>query len=374
MRILHVITKADYGGAQTVVFELAQWQLEKGHTVALVTGEIGRISDRLQSIGVDVTHLSSFIHPPAWSQDRLAVKELGARIDSFRPDIVHTHSSKGGLLGRIATRPRKLPTVYTAHGWPFQPGAAPKQRLQSFVAEFLGGHWHGEIVCVSRHDFDRANRIRLASKRRIHYIANGVSPARHRATPGQPSDVPLRIVMAARFDSPKRVDLAIAAVAQCRNTKLLLVGDGPDEPAIRALVAASGAQDRITLVGPTNDVESVLAGADVSLHLSNYEGLSISMLEALRSGVVIVANDLPGAHEALGDTHTSDHPCGVIVEKEADAIASVLRRLEADRPNLATIGARAEQRFELLFRADAMCLAYQQLYERLHSSRGPSTL
>ncbi len=369
MRILHIITKADYGGAQTVVFELARWQLANGHEVGLVTGETGRISERLGSIGVSVTHLGSIVHQPSLTNDRVAAKELGALIDSYQPDVVHTHSSKGGLLGRLATRRRNLPTVYTAHGWPFQPGAHWKQRALSFPAEFFGGRMHGDVVCVSRHDFDRAQRLRIAPRRRLHYIANGISPTQHHATPGLPADGPLRVVMATRFDAPKRVDLAIVAIAQCPHATLTLVGDGPQEPAIRAQIDASGAHDRIRVLKPSNDVEVMLAEADVSLHLSDYEGLSISMLEALRSGVIIVANDLPGAREVLGEPtknqSTGDDRCGIIVTKDATSVAAALSDLAANRPGLAAIGARATQRFETLFGSDRMCLAYQKLYERL---------
>ncbi len=100
MHLVHVITKCDYGGAQTVVRELALEQASRGHEVSVITGVVGPVSDELRAAGVHVEHEPALAHAIHLRHDWKALRHLTERVERLGPDLAHTHSSKAGFLGR----------------------------------------------------------------------------------------------------------------------------------------------------------------------------------------------------------------------------------------------------------------------------------
>jgi glycosyltransferase involved in cell wall biosynthesis len=370
MKIVHLIPKADYGGAQTVVFELASSQKENGHEVSIITGTLGPIANRLAALGIVIHHLPAFTNHLS-TKDAATFRKIRVLSNELRPDILHCHSTKGGLIGRVVGRRSNIPTVYTAHGLVFLPGPSIKERLQSFLAEVVAGRLYGDVVCVSKHDYQQALRFRISAKCRTHLILNGVSDTsslrestNHSARPSELGEPPfaenLRAVMAARFAPQKRVDLAIDAVSEVDGIELILIGDGPMAAQVHQQIANSGCT-RIEVLPADSNVAEVLAGAQLSLHFSNYEGLSISMLEAMRSGSALIANDLPGVRELID----SSEPCGIITGKDVASIAAALRQALENRETIEEMGKRARTQWAISFSAKRMCAEYQALYNEL---------
>jgi glycosyltransferase involved in cell wall biosynthesis len=356
MHITHVITKFDYGGAQTVVRELAAEQLRRGHAVTIVTGTLGAESHAAEALGATITPLHALgrsVHP--W-RDRAALQQLIEALRSDRPEIVHTHSSKGGLLGRLAARRLGLPVLYTAHGWPFQSGASRSQQVQSYVGERLGARVGGPVVCVTRADIALARRVRLCDPDRLHLIHNGVgrltslAGVRHRN-----ANDPLRLVMVARFAPPKRQDLLIDAVASMGDkVTVTFVGDGDLLEVARAQADPVG--DRVRFVGQC-DPAAHLEAADALVLLSDYEGLPMSVIEAMRVGLPVIANRLPGIVDALDDGET-----GLVTGLDRASIVAAIGRLAGDSGFTARLGVQARQRWARSFTAEHMADAYEKLY------------
>jgi glycosyltransferase involved in cell wall biosynthesis len=356
VRILHIITKLDVGGAQTVVAELARHQHDAGHEVLVVTGLVGPAAASLQQTGVQVQHLVSLVHRPLSPQDPKAIRALIKLIRSFRPDVVHTHSSKGGLLGRLAARRAQVPAVYTAHGWPFQPGAPRSQQLQSFVGEWVGARAGGHIVCVSEYERALAIRLRLARPRRISVVANGIEerdvPQRRARQAGEP----LNIVTVARLSLPKRIDVLVEAIALSdARMRLVVVGDGELLAETKAVASRVGVTSRVDFVG-YEPPDRRLADAHVFALASGYEGMPMTVLEGMRAALPVVATDLPGIAETIGTD------AGVLCVNDPAAFAALFQRL-ADNPiEAGHMGARARQRWEERHTIQHMARAYEQLY------------
>lgn len=340
MRILHVITRGDVGGAQTQVLELATLQLARGHDVAIAAGSLGAMAGTASTRGLRVVEIPELVRSVSPLADFRAVGRVRRLLEAERPDVVHAHSSKAGLLVRLAARLQRVATVYTAHGWPFQRGAAFGQRATSWLGEWVAGHWWGEVICLTEAEHGRARRAHVVPSGRLHVVANGLPdvepPGRTDARP----EGPLVVAMVARFAPPKDHAGVINALTMLDDVGCVVrfVGGGPGLEAARSLARASGVDGRVEFLGDRDDVASILQDSDIGLLWSRYEGMPLAILESMRAGLPCVANDLPGAVELLGE-------CGVIVPHDSAALARALRSLAVDADRRAALGACARRRF-----------------------------
>ena len=304
LRIVEMITRLDSGGAQTHLYNLALELKQAGHDVRVFVGIDGRVADDLRAALIPVTLIDGLGRSINPLRDAQAYRQLRNELRPVTPDLLHLHSSKPGLLGRIAARRLRLPAVYTAHGWPFTYGP-PIDRLLSLVSEWMAGRFLSTaIVCVSESDCARARRIHLAPADRLHLIPNDIHdiPESRRATPGVRL-VP-HIVMVARPAAPKDHFGAVAALAQLTDLRwrATFAGDGPLLEAVRSDVSRRGLAERIACPGDVRDIEQLLADADLFLLATSSEGNPISVLEAMRAGLPCVLSDLPQLRELLPES------------------------------------------------------------------------
>lgn len=353
MKIVHVITKLDIGGAQSVVRELVSDQIHAGHSTTVITGTLGPVSTHLANLGVEVLHHEGLTHAIDPLRDRRAGVRLQSMLRDIGPDLVHSHSSKTGLLGRQAAKQLDLPSVYTAHGWPFQKGAPLKQRLLSWAGETSAGRSGGHIVCVTSSDFALARKLRLAPEARVHLVPNGIGtePIHHI---GDDSEL-FTVVMVARFASPKRHDLVVQAMRLLpRRVRVVFIGDGPRMPSARKRAGVLG--ERIVFEG-AKDPTDWLARSSAIVLMSDYEGLPMSVLEGMRAGLPVIANDLPGVRDAVTDGIE-----GLLVQKSPLGLATALRSLTTNLSFAAELGRAAQQRWTADFRSNTMTDRYFEIY------------
>jgi glycosyltransferase involved in cell wall biosynthesis len=360
VHIAHVITKLDVGGAQSHVVELAIGQVADGHRVNIVAGQGGPAAERAAAAGIPIRIVPELGASHGRFSQRAALAAVTRVLRDICPDLVHGHSSNGGLHARLAARRLRLPSVYTAHGWPFQRGAPRKQRLMSFVGEFVGGHIGNAVIVLTEAERDLAARARVVPRRRLWVVANGISdvpPELRRARPL--GDRPAVLVMVARFAPPKlQAELAarLAAVSDVPWT-LQFVGDGPDLEACRAEVdAIPYLRGRVSFLGHRDDVSAILAASDIGILWSRYEGQPISVIEYMRAGLCCVANDLPGVRALFGD-----EGAGVVIEPAAD-VAHVFTDLLTTPQRLDTLARQARLRYESHYSVTALVDATDAVY------------
>jgi glycosyltransferase involved in cell wall biosynthesis len=352
VKVVHVITKLDVGGAQSVVRELSFQQRALGHRVHVITGTLGPVAASLARQGIDIIHHEGLVHAIDPIQDRRAGERLQGLLRELQPDLVHSHSSKTGLLGRRAARQLDLPSVYTAHGWPFQKGAPVKQRILSWLGETSAGRSGGHIVCVTSSDFSLAGRLRLAPESRIHLVPNGIGSEMvdHLGT-----NESFTILMVARFASPKRHDIILNALRLLpRRVRVVFVGDGPRLAAARK--RSTSISDRTVFEG-SDDPIHWLQRSNALVLASDYEGLPMSILEGMRAGLPVVANDLPGIRDAI-----TDGVEGLLVEKSPIGFATALRALTSNTSMARQFGSAAQRRWSSDFRSDVMTDRYLGIY------------
>ncbi|MFJ9421403.1 glycosyltransferase [Streptomyces sp. NPDC101249] len=298
-RVLHLTQPVD-GGVARVVTDLTRAQLAAGLRVAVACPE-SPLAAGLRSLGAEV-------HP--WRATRSPgptlvreVHRLGRIVSRVRPDLVHAHSAKAGLAGRLAVRGR-VPTVFQPHAWSFEAVGGVTADL-ALGWERWGARWAARVVCVS--EAERATGVRAGIDGRWRVVRNGVDPERFRPDgagparaellPGVDPAAPL-VVCVGRLCRQKGQDVLLDAwqfvSRRVPTARLVLVGDGPDRARLADL-----APDSVVFAGSVTDPVPWYRAADLVVLPSRWEGMALAPLEAMACGRPVVASDVDGARESL---------------------------------------------------------------------------
>jgi glycosyltransferase involved in cell wall biosynthesis len=283
--------------------------------VALACADQGELLPEARALaGVELfelRHLRREVRPLA---DVRALRGLRRAIRSFRPEIVHTHSSKAGILGRLAARREGVPVViHSIHGFGFGPHQPRPVRLAFLAAERLASRWTTAFVAVSRRNLEDGVRLGLFPASRARVIRSGVelaSFAGHRGGGalreelGIPVGAPL-VVQIACFKAQKAperfVEVAARLAPRFPAAHFLLVGDGALRRRLERLRRDAGLQHRLHLPGWRRDVPAIYDAATVVMLTSRFEGLPRVVVEALAAGVPVVAMAVDGVPEVVRD-------------------------------------------------------------------------
>lgn len=371
MKVMQIITKGEIGGAQTHVLTLCRALAQEVTWVAVVGGAEpdSPLARRLAEMNVPVHRLAVLGNTLAPWRVAAAVHALLALLRQTRPDLIHAHSAVAAAVARIAGRLAGIPVVYTVHGFGFKPEVPWLRRQAAWLVEWLLAPWTAHMICVSRHEQQLARRLPLAAAR-ISVIHNALEDRPERASP---ADAPMRMVMVARFAPPKRQDLLLQALALLRQElghelPLTLAGSGPDLPEQQALTRQLGLQ-AVTFTGDAQDVPGLLAAHSVFVLMSDHEGLPISVIEAMRAGLAIVASDLAGVRELLDPGQQ-----GLLVANEPQALAAALGTLARTPALRQRLGAAVRQRYVDQGQPDLAAQAILAVYGQMaaHEPRLPA--
>ncbi len=364
MKILYVITRAERGGAQMHVRDLIA-NLPPGFRAVVATGETGFLCDEAAKLGVPVRLLRELTHPIRPIKDFRALLAIARLIRREAPDLVHAHTSKAGLLARLAARLTATPVVFTAHAWSFADGMPRLQRWISIPLERLAAAAAaGKIITVSEANTAMAMRRSIANTGTLVRIWNGVPDVSGRALPGKRRS--LTLIMAARFAPPKDHLLLLRALVKVKGDwRLLLVGDGPTRSLVEKTALDLGLADRIEFLGLRGDIDELLTRADVFVLPSKWEGLPLSILEAMRAGLPVIATDVGGVAEAVTDGVTGYlTPPGDVVQ-----LRDRIQQLIASPDLLPKMALSARRRYEQDFRIETMVQKTVAVYRQLVAAK-----
>ncbi len=346
-KIAFVITRSDaVGGAQVHVRDLAGALQDAGHEVCVWVGGDGPYVDVLRERGLPVRSLQHLVAPIAPRTDVRGVLELRRALASYRPDLITLHSSKAGVLGRLAARGLGIPVVFTAHGWAFVEGVPRVQAMIYRQAERLLAPLADRIITVS--DFDRqlALNAGVGTTQRLACVRNGV----HDVAPelrAQPEAGPVRLTVVARLDVPKDPFTLLRALHRLRDRAWSLewIGDGPRLDPARRLASTLGIDSRCEFVGARSDVPQRLARASMLVLPTWREGLPLCVLEAMRAGLPVVASAVGGIPEAVVDGQTGR----LVLPRNVDSLTQALGALLDNPGARGRLGAAGRRRFEARF-------------------------
>jgi len=373
LRIAFLITRSDtVGGAHIHVRDLARSLLDLGHDVHVLIGADGPFGDILRRFDIPVVSVPSLVRQYDVLADRRAYVELKAILADLNPEILSTHSSKAGVVGRLVGRRLGIPTIFTAHGWAFTAGVARGKMFLYSVVEMAVAPLATRIICVCEHDMRLARRLLIDRLSSITCVPNAVRDV----PPERWADLartPPHMIMVARLDEQKCQHEVLAALSRLkgRSFSIDFVGDGPRRAELQSLAELLGVADRCRFLGHRNDVDSLLADAQIFVLMSNYEGMPRSVLEAMRAGLPVVASRTAGVPEVVLDEET-----GFVVQRhDVDALVEALGRLLDDpelRQRTGRAGrARYEAHFELSRLVDDMLSLYAEVTGRIFAAPPP---
>lgn len=372
--VVHLVTLLDVGGAQeTVVHSVAGLGPDVRSTV--VAGEVteadGPTEARLRAAGAEVVRVPSLVRALRPDRDLRAVRDLTAVLGDLAPDVVHTHSSKAGIVGRWAAARARVPTVvHTVHGWSFRETDPALVRAGYAAAERWAARRCHELVVVAGRDREVGLGLGIGTPEQYRVVRSGIDLATF--TPGPTgalrrllavgADVPL-VGMVARLAAPKQPLVAVEAIGRLGPSAgrpaphLVLVGDGPLQDEVRRRSAELGCAERVHLLGARTDVADLAPDLDVAVLASATEGLPRWLVEAMAAGVPVVASAVGGVPELITDGHD-----GLLVApSDPGAMAAAVARSLADPAAAARRAARARLRAEA-FGVDAMVDGLRSAY------------
>ncbi len=356
MKILEV-TNVDFS-LRHFLLPLMRALRARGHEVVGVCAD-GPLLQEVRDDGfrVEALPMARSLSPLAQAQ---AFRSLVRLIRRERPDLVHAHMPISGVLARLAARICGVRVVaYTCHGYLFnQPGPLPR-RVAALLLEWIAGRVTDRYFTVSDEEAADARRLRI--HRGAVGIGNGRSPAAFRPDPhlraqvraslGTPAERVVVIVVS-RLVRHKGHPELLAAMAQVPDAELWVVGDrlaSDHGETLDAAFEAAARPDalglRLRRLGYRTDVAALLAGADIFALPSHFEGLPMSVIEAMLCGLPVVATAIRGPREQVLDGET-----GLLVPPRAvDALAAALRRLVADAPLRRRLGDAGRERALALY-------------------------
>jgi glycosyltransferase involved in cell wall biosynthesis len=286
--------------------------------------------------------------------------ELSRLLRREQPQILHASSSKAGVLGRLAAAATRVPIrFFTVHGWAFSAYSGLTSVLYR-IADRLMEPLTTVTICVSENERAAGLEAGTCSAERSVVIRNAVDVA---AAPRSRHDraVP-RLIAVGRLKAPKDFLTLLRAFAALPSGSFeaLLVGDGPDRPAVEAEIQRLGLQTCVELAGERGDVPALLADSDLFVLSSRSEGLPVSVLEAMAAELPVVASGVGGLAELVVDGET-----GILVPPgDFSALAAALGGLVEDRELRRSLGAAGRARAETSFDLGSFRRAHVELYER----------
>lgn len=382
MRIAHVITRMILGGAQeNTLYNCEDLQRFYGDNVLLITGPSlgpeGSLLERAQASGVPVRIIGSLrrsIHP--W-RDWRSYRELHEVLQEFRPEVVHTHSAKGGILGRAAAFRLQVPAiVHTVHGAPFHPYQSPLSAFAFRACERWAASRCDAYISVADAMTDLMVAAQVAPREKFTTIYSGmeVEPflqaheqrARVRRELGYADDHVV-IGKIARLFHLKGHEYVIQAAAevvrQNARVRFLFVGDGILADELRQQIAAAGLDAHFQFTGlvPPEQIPPLIAAMDVLVHTSLREGLARTLPQALISAKPVISYDIDGAREVVLPGVTGY----LLPPQEVAGLAQAIVELAADAGLRERLGSEGRRRCADIFRHQHMTAEIRRLYVRV---------
>ncbi len=306
MKIVHVLTRGDVlGGAQSHVRELSLELRNLGHDVTVITGAPGIFTDQLRQAGIPWLPVKSLVRPVRPHRDVAALVELWCALRQMKPDLVCAHTAKAGALARAAARLHHIPSVFTPHGWSVLNRTSLQTNPFFCWAERLAGRLGTCVINVCEYERVLAQQFGLCPAKAPEVVHNGIAETpfvRLRPVDAQPPVM----VMVARFASQKDHGTLLQALSGllCMEWRLLLVGAGELKARVGAQVNLLGLGSRVSILPPEIDVSRLLMEAQIFVLSTNFESLPISILEAMRAALPVVATDVGGIAESVRHEET----------------------------------------------------------------------
>jgi len=373
LKIAHIITQLELGGAQqNTMFTVSHLDRERFEPI-LITGTGGILDDDARKLkDVNVIFTDGLVRAIMPVLDIAALFRIYAALRRLKPDIVHTHSSKAGILGRWAAWLAGVPVIiHTFHGFGFHDFQNPLIKWAYVFAERLTGFITNKFIVVAEGNIDKAVSHGIGKKENYTVIHSGIDTQYYK-TPfndkaSKRSELGLKdnaqvITTIGPFKPQKNLTdfFKAASIIAKQNPRatFLVIGDGNLRPQFEHQIKELGISDKVKLLGWRRDTKEILAITDAFVMTSLWEGLPRSILEAMCVGIPVVANDVDGVAEVVKEGITGY----LTPPRQPDQTAARILELLSN-PSLAkSMSAAAKESITKDFDINQMVTQQEELY------------
>jgi glycosyltransferase involved in cell wall biosynthesis len=351
--VLHLITHLAVGGATENTLTTCRYSNSERFESAVLSGQTAHDEENLSSFAekhqIPVHILPSLrrsIHP-LW--ELRAYRDLVAWFRANSWDVLHTHGSKAGILGRLAAAKAGVPVIiHTVHGWGHHAHMNPLTRRLYILLERQAAKVSGKIIVVARANCKKGLADGIGKPEQYTVIRSGIDIARYRDVEvdaqslrkeiGIPPHAPV-IGTVSRLAAQKAPDdflkVASMVTAKCPEARFIFVGGGPMQAEFQAGIVEAGLQEAVINLGYRHDIPQILRVFDIFLLTSLWEGLPRVFPQAMCAGLPIVATQVDGAPEAVLEGRTGfmakPRDCALMSERVLQLLGDEKMRLEMGR-------------------------------------------
>lgn len=357
MKILYGITKANFGGAQRYVFDLATEAKRRGHEVVVLAGEGRGLSERLEKENIRIIKIPDLERDISWTKEIKTFFELTKILKREHPDVFHINSSKVGGLGALAGRlvgTRKI--IFTAHGWAFN---EPRPEWQKMFIRFLA--WltillSHKTICVSEKTKNDVPNLPFVETK-LAVIYNGIRefPMSRRHTDT------FTIGTIAELHKIKGLDILLAAWGKFiknKRAKLVIIGEGEERLNLENMAKNMNILDSVIFKGFVENARSFLKDFDIFCLSSRSEAMPYSLLEAGFAGLPSIATAVGGIPEVIENGLD-----GILIKPEdSEALFSSLLLLSEDEDLRQRLGESLKEKIKAKFSFEKMAEETFKLY------------
>lgn len=373
MKVVYLITKSNFGGAQRYVFDLALGARAAHHDVVVCSGGEGLLVEKLKDEHIRTRTVPGLQRDIALAAEWKSLRALVALLFEEHPDVLHCNSSKAGLLGGLAgrivngcnfflRRPR-MHIVFTGHGWAFNEDRSDLQRFIIGIAHWFTIFFAHIVIAVSEKTAQDIRKLPFVAGRVV-VVHNGVTPfplfsrseARVRLhIPLEFAEPTLVIGTTAELHKNKGLTYALSGIAQLLRRKqvalrYVVCGAGEEEAQLKKQIDELGLGDVVKLAGYQNDSARLLSAFDIFLLPSITEAFPYAILEAGHAGLPIIATAVGGIPEAIDDMES-----GILIQpKNPGEIARALQYLIEHPEKLSYFGSQIRERVHGRFNVQNM--------------------
>lgn len=379
IKVAHIITKLELGGAQeNTLFTVKN--LDRNRFVPiLITGNEGTLLEEAFKLDEVKIHLvPQLLREISPIKDLAAIYTIYKILKETRPEIVHTHSSKAGIIGRWAAYLAGVPIIiHSIHGFGFHESQGKVTRRLFIILERLTSMITDRFIVVSRENIKKGERFKIFRKERVRLIRSGIDMPRFRDPVvdrnaikkglGLDPDLPLVGMVACLKPQKAPLDFIMMA-SQVRqrfpSVNFIIVGDGELRDEVTEMISRLDLNAQMVLAGWRRDIPEIMKSLDIFVLTSRWEGLPRVILEARAAGLPIVATRVDGSQEVIIDTVN-----GYLVEPgDVKGMAERVIRLLSD-PVMARMMGRAGQDLPKEFDINLMLYEQEDFYEELLATK-----
>jgi glycosyltransferase involved in cell wall biosynthesis len=356
------------GGAETHLRDLVEGLQSLGHDCTVLAGPPdNQFLSGLRRSGITVRIVNSLRKPLHPVRDSVAFFEMLRELTILKPDLVAVHTAKAGFLGRVAAATLRVPCVCTPHGCSIVDRKTGRINHLFLALEYIAGRLGGTTIAVCRDEQRLVVENKIAKRGNVKTVYNGIPDS---AVMARPASEPAVITMVARFEAPKDHAALLRAVSKLKHYqwRVRLAGSGTLLASARELAVRLGIEERVDFLGECSDIPRLLSESQIFVLMSRSEAFPISILEAMRAGLPVVASDVGGISEAVEDGAT-----GFLIPSGDDETLSDRLALLLGSPGLrSTLGNNARKEYVARFTADVMVAKTLDVYAGVAKRRTES--